>query len=88
MTWTIEFTPSARRDIKKLGSEPARRIGAALNDKIAKLADPRSIGAGLSGDWRGHWRWRIGNYRVVAKIEDDKVLILVVRVAHRSDVYD
>lgn len=51
------------------------------------LADPRTIGSALTGDHTGYWRWRIRDYRVVARIEDERIVILVVRVARRQEVY-
>jgi mRNA interferase RelE/StbE len=87
LAWTIEFEPTALKELKKLGREPAARIIKTLEERIAPLDDPRSLGAVLVGDHAGYWRWRIGDYRVVARIEDERITILVVRVAHRREVY-
>ena len=87
MAWTIEFEPTALKELKKLGREPARQIVRTLEERIAPLEDPRSLGAALTGKWRGYWCWRMGDYRVIARVEDERVLILVVRVAHRRDAY-
>jgi mRNA interferase RelE/StbE len=87
LAWTIEFVPAAAKELKKLGGAEAARIIRTLETRIAALEDPRQLGTALGGDLSGLWRWRIGDYRVVAKIEDERVLILVVRVAHRRDVY-
>ena len=87
MAWAIEFEPNALKELKKLGREPARRIVGTLEDRIATLDDPRTLGAPLTGDRAGYWRWRIGDYRVVARIEDERITILVVRLAHRREVY-
>ncbi len=87
MAWTIEFVPAAAKELKKLDRAEAARIIRTLETRIAELDDPRQLGAALGGDLSGLWRWRIGDYRVVAKIEDERVLILVVRVAHRREVY-
>jgi len=87
LAWAIEFEPTALKELKKLGGEPARQIVRTLEERIASLDDPRSLGAPLTGPWRGYWRWRMGDYRVVARIEDERVLILIVRVAHRREVY-
>ena len=87
MAWTIEFLPQVEKDLSKLGKVEARRILATLENRIAKLDDPRQLGSALNGDLSGLWRWRIGDYRVVAQIEDERVTILVVRVGHRRKVY-
>ncbi|MCW2336896.1 mRNA interferase RelE/StbE [Sphingobium sp. B2D3A] len=87
MAWTIEFVPEAAKELRKLGKSEAARIIRTLEERIAILDDPRSLGAPLAGEHAGYWRWRIGDYRVVAKIEDARVLILVVRVGHRREVY-
>lgn len=87
MAWTIEFVPAAAKELKKLGRAEASRVLRTLEERVAVLDDPRSLGAPLTGDHAGYWRWRVGNYRVVARIEDARVVILVVRVAHRREVY-
>jgi mRNA interferase RelE/StbE len=87
LVWTIEFLPDAAKELKKLGRSEAARIIRTLEQRIAPLDDPRMLGAPLKGEHEAYWRWRIGDYRVIAKIEDARVLILVVRVAHRREVY-
>ena len=87
MAWAIEFLPAAAKDLKALDRGVARRIVATLEERIAAAEDPRTLGSPLAGDHAGLWRWRIGDYRVVARIEDQRVTILVVRVAHRREVY-
>ncbi len=87
MAWKIEFLPEAAKELKKLDRTAAARIIKTLETRIAVLDDPRALGTALVGDHAGYWRWRIGEYRVVARIEDDRVVILVVRVAHRREVY-
>lgn len=87
MAWTVEFVPAAAKELKKLGRAEAARIIATLETRIAPLDDPRTLGSGLTGELGGLWRWRIGDYRVVARIEDERITILVVRVAHRREVY-
>jgi mRNA interferase RelE/StbE len=87
LAWTIEFVPAAAKELKKLGRSEAARIILTLQSRIATLDDPRQLGSALTGDLGGLWRWRIGDYRVVAQIEDERITILVVRVAHRREVY-
>ena len=87
MAWTIEFLPAALNELKKLDRTAAARIVRTLETRIAVLDDPRSLGAPLKGEHEGYWRWRIGDYRVVARIEDRRITILIVRVAHRGEAY-
>lgn len=87
MPWHIEFHPDAAKELKNLDRAMAGRIVQTLETRIAVLDDPRSLGAPLEGEHDGYWRWRIGDYRVVARIEDERITILVVRVAHRRQVY-
>ena len=87
MPWRIDFHPDAAKDLKKLDRRVAVRIVSTLETRIAPLDDPRTLGAPLKGEHDGYWRWRIGDYRIVARIEDERITILVVRVAHRREVY-
>jgi mRNA interferase RelE/StbE len=87
LAWTIEFVPAARKELKKPGRAEAARIIGTLETRIAARDDPRKLGSALAGELGGLWRWRIGDYRVVARIEDERITILVVRVAHRREVY-
>ena len=87
MVWTIEVLPAAAKELRKLDRAAAARIIQTLEQRIATLDDPRSIGSALVGEHVGYSRWRIGDYRVIARIEDERITILVVRVAHRREVY-
>jgi mRNA interferase RelE/StbE len=87
VTWRIEFHPDAAKELRKLDRAVAARILRTLETRIAPLDDPRGLGAPLKGAHDGYWRWRIGDYRVVARIEDERITILVVRVAHRREAY-
>jgi mRNA interferase RelE/StbE len=87
LAWRIEFVPAAAKELKKLGNAEAARIIATLETRIAVLDDPRSLGSAMTGDLGGLWRWRIGDYRVIARIEDERITILVVRTGHRREVY-
>lgn len=88
MAWKIEFDPAAERELAKLDNTVARRILKFLSERLAPSDNPRSLGAPLTGSKLGDfWKYRIGNYRVIASIEDDIMTILVLRVDKRSDVY-
>ena len=86
--WTIEFTESAANQLRRLDRPVARRIVRFLRERVATSDDPRSIGAALKGDELGRfWKYRVGDYRVIADIRDREIRIVVVRLSHRSDVY-
>jgi len=85
--WSLVFHPVAAKELKKLDRKTAARILHTLETRIAILDDPRTTGAPLKGEHDGYWRWRVGDYRIVAKIQDERVTIAVVRVAHRREVY-
>lgn len=85
MAWQIDFTPAAAKQFAKLGREEARRIARFLRERVAP--DPKALGGPLKGNLREFWRWRLGDYRILAKIEDDKLLVLVVQIGHRNKVY-
>ena len=88
MAWKIEFDRGAVRDLDKLDRQIARRILAFLYERVAKLDDPRSIGEALKGSKLGEfWKYRVGDYRVIGSIEDDALLILVVKIGNRREVY-
>jgi len=87
LVWRIEFLPEAAKELKKLDRTAAARIIKTLEERIAPMDDPRTLGSALTGDHAGLWRWRIGDYRVIARIEDQRITLLVIRVAHRRGVY-
>lgn len=86
MAWRIEIDKDVQREMKKLDKQVAKRITAKLRE-ISQLDDPRSTGKGLTGNLAGLWRYRVGDYRIICDIEDGVLLILVVDVAHRREVY-
>ena len=85
MAWTIEFAKSAQKELSKLERSAAQRIIAFLRDRVA--VDPRSVGGPLKGELSVFWKYRIGEYRLYADIQDDRVTVLVVKVGHRRNVY-
>lgn len=87
MTWTIEFTSKAGRELAKTPVGDQRRILVFLRERVARLDDPRQLGAALAGPLAGHWKYRVGDYRVIAKIEDRRVAILIVRIGNRREIY-
>ncbi len=87
MVWRIEYAESVQKDVRKLDAQERKRIRDFIEVKMALLEDPRSLGKSLSGGLSGLWRYRVGNYRIIANIEDRDVRILVVKIAHRKEAY-
>lgn len=86
MAWRAELSPRALKQLDKLDKPTARRIIGYLRE-TASGEDPRSRGKGLTGNLAGFWRYRVGNYRIIASIEDDELLILAINIDHRSRIY-
>ena len=88
MVWRIEFLPVAEKELSRLDRPAAQRILAFLDQRVRTASDPRAIGEALVGKELGRfWKYRVGDYRLICAIEDRRVLVTVVRVAHRSGVY-
>ena len=88
MAWRVEFERSAAREIDRLDNQSAARILRFLHERLAPLDDARTLGEALKGsELRGLWKYRVGDYRIIAEIDDGRLRILVVRVGNRKDVY-
>ncbi len=89
MGWRIEFGDVAKKQLGSLDRQAAKRIIEYLRTRVEVVDDPRRIGSPLKGARLGNlWRYRVGDYRIVAAIEDAALRIMVVKVGHRRDVYD
>lgn len=88
MAYRIEVSESAERELGKLDAQHRRRILKFLSERVAKLDNPRSVGEALQGSEYGEfWRYRVGDYRLICRIEDERVVVLVLRVGHRREIY-
>jgi mRNA interferase RelE/StbE len=88
MAWRIELLRPAERELEKLDGETIRRILRFLHDRVARLEDPRSIGQALRGSELGNfWKYCVGDYRLIADIDDGAVTIMIVRIGNRREVY-
>jgi mRNA interferase RelE/StbE len=88
MAWKVELSTLAQKNLDQLDPQIARRVLAFLNERVAPLDDPRSIGEALKGSRLGEfWKYRVGDYRVISSIEDSALKILVVRIGNRREVY-
>jgi len=88
MVWKVEFDRAAERDLDKLDPQVAKRILVFLHGRVAVLDDPRHMGEALKGSKLGEfWKYRVGDYRIISRIEDGALRILVVRIGNRKEVY-
>ena len=87
MAWIVEIQKSAKKELSKLDKTAAERILRFLEERIATEEDPRRFGESLAENLSGLWKYRIGDYRVIVEIQDERVVVLVLRVGHRSKVY-
>ncbi|AEU35672.1 type II toxin-antitoxin system RelE family toxin [Granulicella mallensis] len=85
--WNIQYTKQAERQLKRLSPDVETRIRSFMENRVAKLEAPQVIAKKLSGAYEDRIRYRVGDYRVICRIEDHLLLILVVEVAHRREVY-
>ena len=87
MAWTIEYTDTARTQLRKLDRHMARRVIDYMDERVARSNGPRDMGQPLTGPLGGLWRYRVGSCRVVCDIQDHALRVLVVRVGGRDKVY-
>jgi len=87
MAWNLELSPRAQQQLDKLDKTAARRIAKFLYERVGRLNDPRQIGEPLQGTLVGLWRYRVGDYRIICTLEHDRLVVLVLRIGHRRDVY-
>ncbi|MEE8059702.1 MAG: type II toxin-antitoxin system RelE/ParE family toxin [Pseudomonadales bacterium] len=84
MTWTVEFDDAAAKELRKLDRQAQQEILRYFRQRIATDEDPRRFGKSLSRELAGLWRYRVRDYRMICNIEDDKLVVLVLRVGHRK----
>ena len=87
MAWTINYSASALKSLKKMDRQSAKRIFDFLENRIATLEDPRVSGKPLKGDLGIFWRYRVGDYRVLCEIQDGQLVILAALIGHRKEIY-
>ena len=85
--YTVEFTKEALHQLKKLDKYTAMMIVAWVRKNLEGCENPRQHGKGLTANRSGQWRYRIGDYRLIAEIQDSRIVILILNVGHRRDVY-
>lgn len=87
MIWTVEFDDRAAKELRKLDKQTQKEILKYLRERLATDEDPRRFGKSLSQNLTGLWRYRVRDHRIICNIEDGKLLVLVLRLGHRKDIY-
>ena len=85
--WTINFDPMARKNFASLATAEQKRIVKFLEERLAVADEPHKYGKALAGNLTGLWRFRVGNYRIIAAIEKKRLIIFFIEIDHRSEIY-
>lgn len=85
--WSVSFDPRAEKDLLKLSSVDRGRVLRFLAERIEPLDDPRSLGKSLKANFSGAWRYRVGDIRIIVRIEFDQIVIIVLAIGQRGDIY-
>ena len=85
--WSVRFEPRAEKDLRKLSSADRARVLRFLNERILPLDDPRAQGKALQADFAGAWRYRVGDFRIIVRLEFDVLVVLVIAIGNRGDIY-
>ncbi|MCW7754045.1 type II toxin-antitoxin system RelE/ParE family toxin [Desulfobotulus sp. H1] len=85
MVWQIEFDKRAMKELSKAEPQIQRRMIAFLRDKVAQ--DPKAFGAPLQSNLSGLWKFRMGDYRIIAELWEEKITVMVLRIGHRKNIY-
>ena len=88
MSYHVEYSKAALRDLRKLDRRTAAMLTGWIQKNLVGCENPRRHGKGLTANRSGQWRYRVGDYRILADIQDNKILILVLNVGHRSEIYN
>ena len=88
MAWAVEFDPDAVKDLKRLDKQVQLRILEVLRHRLARLDNPRELGEPLAGSKLGnYWKYRVGDWRIICDLQDQRIVVRVLRVGNRREVY-
>ena len=85
--WTIELSERAKRALSKLDRTAAKRITRFLLERVRTAHDPRDLGKRLSGGMKDYWSYRVGDYRLICEIRDEVLVVMVIEIGHRREIY-
>jgi len=87
LAWTVKLSDDAKRDLQKLDKPLQKRIASFLLDRLQTTDNPRLTGKALQGKLSDLWRYRVGDFRLLCRIEDNELIILVIEIGHRKEIY-
>ena len=87
MKYKVVVTDTAKKQLKKLDKFIAGMIIGWMKKNLEGCSDPRRHGKALTANRSGEWRYRVGDYRIIAEIQDDKIIILILTIGHRREIY-
>ncbi len=87
MAWTIEYSNSARKELRKLDRQVAKRIVTFMDDRVGPSDNPRNLGKALVGTLDRYWAYRVGDYRIICEIHDTVLSVMVIDLGNRREVY-
>jgi mRNA interferase RelE/StbE len=87
MAWRVEISPTAQKQLGQLDKPVGRRVLKFLHERVERLEDPRQLGERLQGTLSQFWKYRVGDYRLICSLENDRLVVLVLRIGHRREVY-
>jgi len=88
MNWIIEFDSNASKEFKKLSPDTKKIIKDYLRNKVLKADHPKDLGKPLKYGYVGLWRYRVGKHRIICHLEEDKLVVLVLKIGKRDQVYE
>lgn len=86
--YTVLFTERAKKDLKKLDKHTSSLIIGWIRKNLEGCTNPRQHGKGLTANKSGQWRYRVGDYRLIAEIEEEKITILLLNIGHKREIYN
>lgn len=87
MSWVYKFDERALKDLKRLDRQAQVRIIDYLDTRVVQGGDPRTLGKALKSNLAALWRYRVGDYRILCQLRDHELIVLVIAVGHRKDIY-
>lgn len=87
MAWIVEFSDDALRDLKQLNKQIQQRITTFLIDRVQNTDNPRATGKALQGKLSRYWRYRVGDYRLICHIKEGELIVLIIEIGHRKDIF-